>query len=99
VAGYHLRTQSLGNLLVLIRKGCCRGAGVFATRVGNPASPVIYARFTTTTGGHGTSSYRPPGQILKMLDRYTEGRIQELDLGFIRKIAPMVHVLPTSRNR
>ena len=40
-------------------EGCCRGVIVFATSVGNSASPVIGSRFTTTTFGQGTSSNGP----------------------------------------
>ena len=60
VAGYHMRTESLEDLLVLIR-GLLPGIVVFAPGVGNSASPVISSRFTTTTGGQGTSSYSPRG--------------------------------------
>jgi DNA-binding NarL/FixJ family response regulator len=61
VAGYHLRTQSLGDLLVLVRR-VAAGESVCSPRV----SAILLHRlstlgFTTTTGGHGTSSHRPRG--------------------------------------
>jgi DNA-binding NarL/FixJ family response regulator len=61
VAGYryHLRTESLGDLLDFIRQ-VAAGEALCSPRVSaNSASPVMNSRLTATTGAKGTSSYRP----------------------------------------